>query len=85
MLASISRAPVIVAILGIVIIFIASISTAIHHWTNLLDNWYVSPLSIVLVFFFIVATYIVYQIDKKEAKLDDTKNTNESVKSKLDN
>lgn len=63
MLASVSRGPIIVAILGIAIILIASLSTAIHHWTEILDHWYISPLSIVLILFFLIATYIVYRID----------------------
>jgi len=85
MLASVSRAPIIVAILGIVIIFIASISTAIHNWTDILDHWYISPLSIVLVLFFVIAAYIVYRIDNKEANSIETQDEAKNGKSKLDN
>lgn len=84
MLASVSRGPIIVAILGIAIILIATLSTAIHHWTEILDHWYISPLSIVLILFFLLATYIVYRIDNTNDDSDNSKKQDKGAKNKFD-
>ena len=84
LLASVSRGPIIVAILGIIIIFIASLSTAIHHWTDIFDHWYISPLSIILILFFLVAAYVVYRIDNKKENSGNTKTKVSSIINRLD-
>ena len=84
MLASVSRGPIIVAILGIIIIFIATLSTAVHHWTDIFDHWYISPLSIILILFFLVAAYVVYRIDNKKENSGNTKTKVSSIINRLD-
>jgi cation:H+ antiporter len=64
LLGSVSRAPRLVAVLGIGVIGIGAVSVFVHHQTSGMDGWYFSPLTAVLVAFFLFSTYALYRSEK---------------------
>ena len=53
-----------VAVLGIGVIGIGAVSVLVHHLTSGMDGWYFSPLTAVLVAFFLFSTYALYRSEK---------------------
>lgn len=68
LLGHVSRAPLLVAGLGVGVIAIASVATIIHHGTSAMGSWYLSPLTGVLFLFFLIATVAIYRFEKAKSK-----------------
>lgn len=64
LLSHVPKASLLVAGLGAAVILIASIATLVHHGTTTMNGWYVSPFTVVLFIFFLVATFTVYRFEK---------------------
>jgi cation:H+ antiporter len=64
LLGSVSSAPRLVAVLGIGVIGIGAASVFVHHQTSGMTGWYISPLTAVLVAFFLFSTYALYRSEK---------------------
>ena len=64
MLGYVSRTAVLVAVLGAGVIAIASIATVVHNGTSLAEAWYFSPLTGVLLGFFLFSTFVVYRYER---------------------
>ena len=68
LLGSVSRAPMLVAVLGIGVMGIGAVSVLVHHQASGMTGWYISPLTAVLVAFFLFATYALYRSEKASDK-----------------
>lgn len=55
---------VVIGTLGIVVMSLASLSIFLHGTSDVLSNWYVSPVSIVLLGVFGLAIYSIYRFDQ---------------------
>jgi cation:H+ antiporter len=64
LLGSVSRAPLLVALLGMGVIGIGAVSVFVHQQTTAMGEWYVSPLTGVLFAFFLFATFAIYRSAK---------------------
>jgi len=77
LLGSVSRAPMLVAVLGIGVIGIGAVSVLVHHLTSGMNGWYFSPLTAVLVAFFLFSTYALYRSEKGSDKAEPEPDTND--------
>ena len=63
-LRSVSSASVLVGALGIILISLAGTAVLIHGMTTTIENWYISPMSVVLIVAFFVAMYMIYRAEQ---------------------
>ncbi len=66
LLSSVSRAPLLVALLGAGVIGIGAVSVFVHHQTTAMAGWYISPLTGVLFAFFLLATFALYRSERAD-------------------
>lgn len=63
-LRSVGSASILIGVLGIVVISLAGTAVIIHGTVNTFENWYISPMSVVLFGFFLVAMYMIYRAER---------------------
>ena len=68
----VSATSTVVAALGILIISLTIMAMIIHDATTAASNWTVSPVSIVIVFVFLIAMYMIYKFDRKQEDQGDS-------------
>ena len=62
---TVTKTPVLVAGLGIILIFISTLALVIHGSNTLISDWYVSPMSLLLIVIFLVSMYLIFRRDKQ--------------------
>ena len=67
-LTRVSTTSVVVAALGIGAIAIAAVAIIIHGQTSTTAGWYISPVSVVMVLFFVGAMYMIYKFEAEEVE-----------------
>ena len=63
-LRSVSSASLLVGVLGIAIIALAGVAVIIHSSTTAMANWFISPMSVVLIVVFLAAMYLIYRAEQ---------------------
>lgn len=61
-----------VGTLGIALTTLAGVGVLIHSMTAAISNWYISPISVMLILTFIAAIYMIYRAEKKVGTKSDT-------------
>ena len=67
-LRSIGSASILVGVLGIVVISFAGTAVIMHGLVSTFENWYVSPMSVVLFGLFLVSMYMIYRNERTVSK-----------------
>ena len=62
-LTTVGSASKVVAFLGIILIALAGAAVLIHSGNEILSNWYLSPVSLVMLVVFFVAMYVTYRVE----------------------
>ena len=62
---AVTKTPVLVAGLGILLISISTLALVIHGSNMLISDWYVSPMSLLLIVIFLVSMYLIFRRDKQ--------------------
>ena len=84
LLGSVSRAPLLVALLGTGVIGIGAVSVLVHHQTTAMGEWYVSPFTGVLFAFFLFAAFAVYRSSKSQNVVAPSPDDTESPDTEID-
>ena len=63
-LRSVSSASLLVGVLGIAVIALAGAAVIIHSSTTAMANWFISPMSVVLIVVFLAAMYLIYRAEQ---------------------
>ena len=67
-LTRVSTTSLVVAALGIGVIALAASAIIIHGQTSTTAGWYISPVSVVMVLFFVGALYMIYKFEPEEVE-----------------
>ena len=65
-LTRVSMTSVVVAALGVAVIALAAAGIVIHHQTTTASDWYISPVSVVMLLVFVVAMYVIYKFARAQ-------------------
>ena len=65
-LTTVGSASKVVAFLGIILIALAGAAVLIHSGNEILSNWYLSPVSLVMLVVFFVAMYVTFRVEKSQ-------------------
>ena len=69
-LTAVSHTSVVIGALGVGVISLAGLALLIHGMTTALADWYISPVSIVILIGFVVAMYVIYRVERSSEKAD---------------
>jgi cation:H+ antiporter len=70
-LSEVSISSAVVGAAGITLISIAAVAMFIHQSTSVLDGWYVSPFSLVMIVFFAAMMFIVFRVERGQEQADE--------------
>ena len=62
---TVTKTPILIAGLGIILIFVSTIALVIHGSGGLTSDWYVSPMSLLLIVIFLVSMYMIFRHDNQ--------------------